>query len=77
MSRTRGMQAALQPLAKVLADVRPSEVDALEKALLGARRIFVTGLGRTGLMQFPLNVVELPKAINRNGLGLIASLDLH
>ena len=66
---TRGMQAALVPLARVLADVRPSEVDAFEKLLLGARRIFVTGLGRTGLMArgFAMRLMHLGRRVYHVG----------
>ena len=66
---TRGMQAALAPLARVLAEVRPSEVDAFEKTLLGARRIFVTGLGRTGLMArgFAMRLMHLGRRVYHVG----------
>ena len=66
---SRGMQAALVPLAKVLAEVRPAEVDAFEKVLLGARRIFVTGLGRTGLMArgFAMRLMHLGRRVYHVG----------
>ena len=66
---TRGMQAALVPLSKVLAEVRPSEVAAFEKMLLGARRIFVTGLGRTGLMArgFAMRLMHLGRRVYHVG----------
>src|SRR5213596_2839521 len=63
------MQAALVPLSKVLAEVRPVEVDALEKIILGSRRIFVTGLGRTGLMArgFAMRLMHLGRRVYHVG----------
>ena len=66
---SRGMAAALRPLAKVMAEVRPQEVEALEKILLGSRRIFVTGLGRTGLMArgFAMRLMHLGRRVYHVG----------
>ena len=64
-----GLAGSLTPLKRVLADVDPREVDALEKHLLGARRIFVTGLGRTGLMGrgFAMRLMHLGRRVYHVG----------
>ena len=49
MSSNR-MRAAVADLARVLKRVKAREIRAFEKAILGSERVFVTGLGRTGLM---------------------------
>ncbi len=65
----RGLAASLTPLKRVLADVDPREVEALEKQILGARRIFVTGLGRTGLMGrgFAMRLMHLGRRVYHVG----------
>jgi len=65
----RGLSSALGPLAAVLAEVSPSELDAFERMLLGARRIFVTGLGRTGLMArgFAMRLMHLGRRVYHVG----------
>jgi 6-phospho-3-hexuloisomerase len=66
---TRGLAASVAPLVKVLAEVRPAELDAFEKMLLGARRIFVTGLGRTGLMArgFAMRLMHIGRRVYHVG----------
>ena len=66
---TRGLAASVAPLVRVLAEVRPSELDAFEKMLLGARRIFVTGLGRTGLMArgFAMRLMHIGRRVYHVG----------
>jgi len=65
----RGIASALAPLAAVLADVDPKELDSFERMLLGARRIFVTGLGRTGLMArgFAMRLMHLGRRVYHVG----------
>lgn len=65
----RGLAHALEPLARVLTHVRPAEVAAFEKVLLGARRVFVTGLGRTGLMArgFAMRLMHLGRRVYHVG----------
>lgn len=41
---------AVEDLAAVLRRLKVREVEAFEKAILASRRVFVTGMGRTGLM---------------------------
>jgi len=66
---TRGLAASVAPLVRVLSEVRPSELDAFEKMLLGARRIFVTGLGRTGLMArgFAMRLMHIGRRVYHVG----------
>jgi 6-phospho-3-hexuloisomerase len=65
----RGLSRALVPLARVLSRVRRGEVEAFEKTLLGARRVFVTGLGRTGLMArgFAMRLMHLGRRVYHVG----------
>lgn len=65
----KGLADAVAPLARVLAEVDAREVDAFEKVLLGARRIFVTGLGRTGLMArgFAMRLMHLGRRVYHVG----------
>jgi 6-phospho-3-hexuloisomerase len=65
----RGLSRALAPLARVLARVKRGEVEAFEKTLLGARRVFVTGLGRTGLMArgFAMRLMHLGRRVYHVG----------
>ncbi len=46
----RRLQVAGQDLLKVLRDVKAGELKAFEDEVLNSNRVFVTGLGRTGLM---------------------------
>jgi 6-phospho-3-hexuloisomerase len=66
---TRGLSDALVPLARVLARVRRPEVEQFEKTLLAARRVFVTGLGRTGLMArgFAMRLMHLGRRVYHVG----------
>jgi 6-phospho-3-hexuloisomerase len=66
---TRGLSDALVPLARVLARVRRPEVLQFEKTLLAARRVFVTGLGRTGLMArgFAMRLMHLGRRVYHVG----------
>jgi 6-phospho-3-hexuloisomerase len=65
----RGLASAVAPLASVLSDVDPKELDSFERMLLGARRIFVTGLGRTGLMArgFAMRLMHLGRRVYHVG----------
>lgn len=65
----RGLADALEPLVRVLAHVRRPEVEAFERVLLGARRVFVTGLGRTGLMArgFAMRLMHLGRRVYHVG----------
>jgi len=65
----RGLADALVPLSRVLSRVRRPEVLAFEKTLLGARRVFVTGLGRTGLMArgFAMRLMHLGRRVYHVG----------
>ena len=65
----KGLADALEPLVRVLAHVQRPEVEAFEKVLLGARRVFVTGLGRTGLMArgFAMRLMHLGRRVYHVG----------
>jgi 6-phospho-3-hexuloisomerase len=65
----RGLSDALEPVARVLAKTDVSEVEAFERTLLGARRVFVTGLGRTGLMArgFAMRLMHLGRRVYHVG----------
>jgi len=65
----KGLSDALEPLVRVLAHVKRPEVEAFEKVLLGARRVFVTGLGRTGLMArgFAMRLMHLGRRVYHVG----------
>jgi 6-phospho-3-hexuloisomerase len=60
---------ALADLERVLRRLKVREIDGLEKALLEARRIFVTGLGRTGLMArgFAMRLMHLGRTVYHVG----------
>lgn len=66
---SRGLSDALGPLERVLSRVRRDEVERFEKVLLGARRVFVTGLGRTGLMArgFAMRLMHLGRRVYHVG----------
>jgi len=66
---SRGLSAALAPVARVLARVKVGEVASFEKTLLGARRVFVTGIGRTGLMArgFAMRLMHLGRRVYHVG----------
>lgn len=65
----RPLADSLQPLSRALARVSAREVEAFEKLLLSARRIFVTGLGRTGLMGrgFAMRLMHLGRRVYHVG----------
>ena len=65
----RGLADALVPLAQVLARVKKPDVERFEKTLLAARRVFVTGLGRTGLMArgFAMRLMHLGRRVYHVG----------
>jgi len=44
------LEAATRDLARVLRRIKVSQVKAFERSILESERVFVTGLGRTGLM---------------------------
>jgi 6-phospho-3-hexuloisomerase len=61
--------AAVRDLTKVLQGVRASEMKAMERAVLSSRRVFVTGLGRTGLMArgFAMRLMHLGRRVYHVG----------
>ena len=65
----RGLAASLAPLSRILAAVDPQEVEAFEKQILAARRVFVTGLGRTGLVGrgFAMRLMPLGRRVYHVG----------
>ena len=65
----RGLSGTLRSLERVLARVRPAEVTAFEHLLLGSRRVFVTGLGRTGLIGrgFAMRLMHLGRRVYHVG----------
>jgi 6-phospho-3-hexuloisomerase len=65
----RALSASLRPLARVLSGVSARELEAFEKLLLSSRRIFVTGLGRTGLMGrgFAMRLMHLGRRVYHVG----------
>jgi 6-phospho-3-hexuloisomerase len=65
----RGLTPALEPVARVLARVRTTEVEAFEKTILGSRRVFLTGLGRTGLIArgFAMRLMHLGRRVYHVG----------
>jgi 6-phospho-3-hexuloisomerase len=64
-----GVAEALGPLTDVLSRVREGDVEAFERSILGARRIFVAGLGRTGLMArgFAMRLMHLGRRVYHVG----------
>jgi 6-phospho-3-hexuloisomerase len=64
-----GLADALAPLSRVLGRVRTEDVEAFERLLLSSRRIFVTGLGRTGLMArgFAMRLMHLGRRVYHVG----------
>lgn len=66
---SRGLESALAPLSRVLAATKVAEVEAFEATLLGARRVFVIGLGRTGLMArgFAMRLMHLGRRVYHVG----------
>jgi 6-phospho-3-hexuloisomerase len=64
-----GVAEALGPLSDVLSRVREGDVEAFERSILGARRIFVAGLGRTGLMArgFAMRLMHLGRRVYHVG----------
>ena len=66
---SRGLSDALGPVARVLAKTKVAEVGAFERTLLGARRVFVIGLGRTGLMArgFAMRLMHLGRRVYHVG----------
>jgi len=59
------MEAATRDLARVLRRVQVRRLKAFEKAILGSERVFVTGLGRTGLMArgFAMRLMHLGRQV--------------
>jgi 6-phospho-3-hexuloisomerase len=60
---------ALRDLARVLRGVRARDVKAFETAILESQRVFVTGLGRTGLMArgFAMRLMHLGRRVYHVG----------
>ena len=59
------MQDAAADLARVLKRIKTREIKAFEKAILESNRVFVTGLGRTGLMArgFAMRLMHLDRRV--------------
>ena len=59
------MQTAVEDLARVLRKVKSRDVKALCNAVLESHRVFVTGLGRTGLMArgFAMRLMHLGRRV--------------
>lgn len=63
------MQSAVADLARVLKRIKARELKAFEKAILASDRVFVTGLGRTGLMArgFAMRLMHLGRRVYHVG----------
>jgi len=59
------LEAATRDLARVLHRIKVSHLKAFERAILGSERVFVTGLGRTGLMArgFAMRLMHLGRHV--------------
>ncbi len=68
MSR-RHMEAAVRDLERVLRRVKAKQLKAIEDAILVSDRVFVTGLGRTGLMArgFAMRLMHLGRRVYHVG----------
>ena len=65
----RRLQAAAQDLERVLRNVKAGELKAFEEEILNSNRVFVTGLGRTGLMArgFAMRLMHLGRRVYHVG----------
>jgi len=63
------MAEAVRDLERVLRRVKARELKALEQAILATNRVFVTGLGRTGLMArgFAMRLMHLGRQVYHVG----------
>ena len=63
------MQAAVEDLAGVLRRVKARDLKAVESVILESRNVFVTGLGRTGLMArgFAMRLMHLGRTVYHVG----------
>jgi 6-phospho-3-hexuloisomerase len=61
--------SAVEDVKRVLRSVKATELKALEQAILGSQRVFVTGLGRTGLMArgFAMRLMHLGRRVYHVG----------
>jgi 6-phospho-3-hexuloisomerase len=66
---SRYMEVAVEDLARVLRSVRARDLKAVEKEILASRHVFVTGLGRTGLMArgFAMRLMHLGRTVYHVG----------
>jgi 6-phospho-3-hexuloisomerase len=66
---TSRLLAAVDDLGRVLKTVKKRELEAFEDAILASNRIFVTGLGRTGLMArgFAMRLMHLGRRVYHVG----------
>jgi 6-phospho-3-hexuloisomerase len=66
---TQRLEAAAKDVIRVLSGVRARELKAFEDAILEANLIFVTGLGRTGLMArgFAMRLMHLGRRVYHVG----------
>jgi 6-phospho-3-hexuloisomerase len=64
-----GLTPALAPVARVLARVRLRDVESFETTILSSRRVFLTGLGRTGLIArgFAMRLMHLGRRVYHVG----------
>ena len=65
----RRLETAAREVIKVLRDVRAKELEAFEHEILSSHRVFVTGLGRTGLMArgFAMRLMHLGRRVYHVG----------
>lgn len=65
----RHMEAAVRDLERVLRRVKAKHLKAMEDAILRSDRVFVTGLGRTGLMArgFAMRLMHLGRQVYHVG----------
>ena len=63
------LEAAAQDLIRVLRGVKARELKAFEAEILSSQRVFVTGLGRTGLMArgFAMRLMHLGRRVYHVG----------
>ncbi|MDJ0523680.1 MAG: SIS domain-containing protein [Planctomycetota bacterium] len=78
MSR-RHMETAVRDLERVLGRVKAKQLKAVENAILESDRVFVTGLGRTGLMArgFAMRLMHLGRLVYHVGDVITPSIQPH
>jgi 6-phospho-3-hexuloisomerase len=65
----RRFEEAAEDLIRVLAGVKARDLEAFEESILSSQRVFVTGLGRTGLMMrgFAMRLMHLGRRVYHVG----------